>query len=150
MFAFMTLGCTSNDGITEDSNEILIFGWFADASCSGSCSTIYKLENGQVYKDISATYPNNTFFTGNFQLMSNANYDDFKSLLSTLPSEIRNEPNGYLDCTTCTNANGGFYIELKNDTGFHKSWRFRNAVYPNYMENYRSLLVDKLAELSSL
>ena len=82
--------------------------------------------------------------------MNNANYQDFESLITELPDEIFNEPNGYLDCTDCTNENGGLYLEYQDNDGFHKSWRFRNAIYPDYMESYRSLLIDKLAELNSL
>jgi hypothetical protein len=149
---FILSGCNSEDDnvTSEEKNEILIFGWFADSSCSGDCSNIYKIENGKIYKDIDFNYPENTFFEGNFQLMTNADYEDYEALIIELPNEIINELNGYLDCSDCTNASGGFYLELQNDDGFHKSWRFRNALYPDYMENYRSILLDKLAELNSL
>ena len=144
-------GCNSDDNNENTQrNGTLIFGWFADSSCSGNCATLYKIETGNVYKDIDNNYPVNTFFVGNFQLMSNANYPDYKSLITELPNEIFNEPNGYLDCTDCTNENGGFYLEYQDNDGFHRSWRFKNAVYPDYIESYRSLLIDKLAELNSL
>lgn len=149
---FSISGCNSEDDnvTTEEENGILVFGWFADSSCSGDCSNIYKIENGKIYKDIDYNYPENTFFEGNFRLMTNADYKDYEALIIELPNEIFNEPNGYLDCTDCTNANGGFYLEFQNEEGFHKSWRFRNALYPNYMKNHRSLLLNKLAELNSL
>ena len=146
-------GCSSDDdngnGSTQR-NGTLIFGWFADSSCSGDCSTIYKIDTENVYRDIDYNYPENTFFDGNFQIMNNANHQDFETLITELPNEIFNEPNGYLDCTDCTNENGGFYLEYQDDDGFHKSWRFRNAIYPDYIESYRSLLLDKLAELNNL
>jgi hypothetical protein len=146
---FTFSGCNSDDS-AEGANEILIFGWFADSSCSGDCADIYKIEDGKVYKDMSGTYPENSFFEGDFQLIAEADYPDFKPLLVELPNELLDEPNGYLDCLDCTNANGGFYLELKNDEGFHASWRYRNVMYPEYMEAYRSLLLDKLALLNSL
>jgi len=143
-------GCNSEDDNVENirKNGTLIFGWFADSSCLGDCSTIYKIDNGKIYKDIDYDYPVNTFFEGNFQLMTNEDYLDFQALLIELPNEIFNEPNGYLDCTDCTIANGGFYLEFQNDTGFHKSWRFHNKFHPDYIENYRKLLLNKLAELN--
>ncbi len=148
---FLLSGCNSDDnGSSQGQNEALIFGWFGDSSCMGDCADIYKIEDGKIYVDVDYNYPENTFFEGNFQEVTNANYQDYKALLLELPNEIMNEPNGYLDCTTCTNENGGFYLELKDDTGFHKSWRFHNVQYPNYMENYRSMLIDKLADLNSL
>ncbi len=125
-------GCNSDDENTQR-NGTLIFGWFADSSCSGNCSTIYKIDTENVYKDIDYNYPENTFFDGNFQLMTNANHQDFKTLITALPNE-----------------NGGFYLEYQDNNGFHKSWRFRNAIYPDYIESYRSLLLDKLEELNSL
>jgi hypothetical protein len=145
-------GCNSDDDNENTHvNGTLIFGWFAGSTiCSGDCSTIYKIDSENIYKDIDYNYPENTFFEGNFQLMNNTNYQDFKSLITELPNEIFNEPNGYLDCTDCTNENGGFYLEYQGNDGFHKSWRFRNAIYPDYIESYRSLLLDKLAELNSL
>ncbi|MBD0831589.1 hypothetical protein [Aestuariibaculum sediminum] len=82
--------------------------------------------------------------------MNNANYKDYKSLITEPPEEIFDEPNGFLNCTDCTNANGGFYLEYKANNGFHKSWKFRNAIYPDYIENYSSFLLDKIAELNSL
>lgn len=143
-------GCSSDDDNENTQwNGTLIFGWFSDSSCSGDCSTIYKIDAENIYKDIDYNYPQNIFFEGNFQLTNNTNYQDFESLLSELPHEIFNEPNGYLDCTDCTNENGGFYLEYEDDDEFHKSWRFNNAIYPNYIETYRSLLLDKLAELNS-
>lgn len=144
-------GCNSDDeNGNNQRNGTLIFGWFADSNCSGECSTIYKIDTENVYKDIDYNYPESTFFDGNFQLMTNANHQDFKTLITELPNEIFNEPNGYLDCTNCTNENEGFYLEYQDDDGFHKSWRFRNVIYPDYIEVYRSLLLDKLAELNSL
>lgn len=144
-------GCSSDDDNNNTpTNGTLIFGWFADSSCSGDCSTIYRIDTENVYRDIDYNYPENTFFNGNFQLMSNASHQDFEVLITELPNAIFDEPNGYLDCTNCTDEQGGFYLEYQDNTGFHKSWRFRNAVYPDYMENYRSLLIDKLAELNSL
>lgn len=140
---FILFGCSSDDDNTNpEVIGTLIFGWFADSNCSGDCSTIYKIDNEKIYKDIDYNYPGKTFFEGNFQLMSSANFQDF--------DEILNEPIGYFDCTSCTNENGGFYIEYQDNDGFHKSWRFRNAIYPDYMGSYRSLLLDKLAELNSL
>lgn len=147
------LGCTSNDDSGKENNQrngTLIFGWFADSSCSGECSTIYKIDTETVYRDIDYNYPENTFFNGNFQLINNADHQDFKALITELPSEIFNEPNGYLDCTDCKNTNGGFYLEYQDDDSFHKSWRFKNATYPDYIKSYRSLLLDKLAKLNSL
>lgn len=147
---FILSGCNSDDDNTNSElNGTLIFGWFADSSCSGDCSTIYKIDNEKIYKDIDHNYPENTFFEGNFQLMSSENYQDYEVLITELPKEILNEPSGYLDCTECTNENGGFYIEYRDNDGFHKSWRFRNAIYPDYMESYRILLLDKLADLNS-
>ncbi|GAA3621758.1 hypothetical protein GCM10022397_04380 [Flavivirga jejuensis] len=147
----MLSGCNSDDdNKNTERNGILIFGWFADSRCSGDCSTIYKIDSENIYRDIDYNYPENTFFDGNFQLMSSANHKDFESLITELPDEIFNEPNGYLDCTDCTNENGGFYLEYQDNNGFHKSWRFRNAIFPDYIENYRSLLLDKLAALNSL
>tara|TARA_R100000935_G_C2823514_1_gene161017 strand:+ start:1022 stop:1519 length:498 start_codon:yes stop_codon:yes gene_type:complete len=148
-------GCNSEEDTStsqenKQRNGILIFGWFSDSSCEGVCSDMYKLENGKIYKDIDNTYPENTFLEGNFQLINNADYEDFESLILELPKEIFNEPNGYLDCSDCTNDNGGFYLEFKSEDGLKNSWRFRNALFPNYIENYRSLLLDKLAELNSL
>lgn len=144
------IGCSSENSTKDIKvNGTLIFGWFADSSCSGQCSSIYKIDNENIFKDVDYIYPDNTFFNGNFQLISNVNYQNYKSLITELPNQIFDEPNGYLDCTDCTNENGGFYLEFQNTDGFHKSWRFRNAIYPDYMESYRSLLIDKLAELNN-
>lgn len=148
---FILLGCNSDDGNENTKrNGILIFGWFADSNCSGNCSTIYKIDTENVYRDIDNNYPENTFFDGNFQMMNNANHQDFETLITQLPNEIFNEPNGYLNCTDCTNDNGGFYLEYLDNNGFHKSWRFRNGIYPDYLESYRTLLINKIAELNEL
>ena len=145
-------GCSSDDDNENTQiNGTLIFGEFAGSTiCSGDCSSIYKIDAENVYKNIDNDYPENTFFEGNFQLISNVNFQDYQQLITELPNEIFDEPNGYLDCTDCTNENGGFYLEYQDNNGLHKSWRFRNAIYPDYIENYRSLLLDKIAELNSL
>ncbi|WP_026838628.1 hypothetical protein [Gillisia sp. JM1] len=81
---FILSGCNSvDDNITTEENTqrngILIFGWFSDSSCEGGCSDIYKIDNGKIYKDIDSNYPENTFFGGNYQLMTNVDYRDYKS-----------------------------------------------------------------------
>lgn len=142
--------CSSDDSVNEaEQDQILIFGWFADASCNGDCSSIYKLEEGKVYRDVDYNDPTDGPFQGNFQEMPNANFQDYVALINQLPNEIFSEPNGYLDCSDCTDDLGGLYIEYKvnNQT---KMWRFRNAQFPDYIESYRSLLIDDLAELNSL
>lgn len=150
ILVLILMGCSSNNNEDIKLNGTLIFGWFADSSCSGDCATIYKIDNENIYKDVDYNYPQNTFFEGNFQPISNANYQDYEELRTEFPNQILDEPNGYLNCSDCTNQNGGFYLEYQGMDGFHKSWRFRNAIYPDFIKNYRSLLLDKLAELNSL
>ena len=150
LIIFLISGCNSEDENARigENNETLIFGWFADSNCNGACSSIYKIENGKIYKDIDYNDTKDTFFKGNFQLMENTDYENFKALLFELPKEIINKPNGYLDCSSCTSNHGGFYLELKNDNGLHKSWRFHNVSHPNYIKNYRSILISKLEKLN--
>lgn len=151
---FILSGCNSeNDIATSEEIErkgTLIFGWFGDSSCVGDCSNIYKIENGKIFKDVDYNYPENNNFEGNFQTMTSVDYQDFEVLIVELPNEIFSEPDGYLDCPECTNDTGGFYLEFQENGGLHKSWRIHNVSFPDYMENYRSLLLDKLAELNSL
>ena len=146
---FILFGCNpEDDNVNTQKNGILIFGWFADSSCSGDCSSIYKIDNEHVYRDVDYNYPESTFFVGNFELMTNANYQDYEALIIELPDEIFNQPNGCLDSTQCNEDWGGFYLEYKNDDGFHKSWQFNTE--PEFIKNYRSLLLDKLAQLNDL
>jgi len=137
--------CSSDD---TPQNRVLIFGWYADSLCGGDCSQIYKIDSEKVFKDIDFNYPEGNYFEGNFKEITTANYKDIVVLLDQLPEELLSEPNGYLDCSDCTDERGGFYLEYSTDR-IHKTWRFRNAQYPSYIENYRSLLLDKIAELNS-
>ncbi|MBP0903480.1 hypothetical protein ACFSKN_01140 [Mariniflexile gromovii] len=150
LILLLLIGVSCSKEENTSRKGILIFGWFADSSCGGDCADIYMIENGKIYKDIDHNFPETNFFEGNFQELTNANYQDYKVLMDKLPKEIFDEPDGYLDCSECTNDWGGFYLEFKGDDGFHKTWRIRNALYPDYIKNYRSLLLDKLAELNSL
>ena len=147
----LCMSCSSDDTTNDEQNQnrVLIFGWFADDSCSGDCASIYKIDNENIYQDIDFNFPEGDVFQGNFQLMQNANYENFEGLINQLPNELLSAPNGYLDCTDCTDELGGFYLEYKVD-GIIKTWRARNAQFPDYFESYRSLLVNKLAELNSL
>ena len=137
----------------EEDNErkgTLIFGWFADSNCNGDCADIYRISSdGKVCKDIDYNFPKTNFFEGNFQEVTGINHQDYEVLISELPNNLFNEPFGYLDCPECTNDWGGFYLEFQDENGFHKSWRIRNAIYPDYIKNYRSLLLNKLADLNS-
>jgi hypothetical protein len=150
LFVFLIISCSNNDESKPvKENVILTFGWFADGSCGGDCAQIYRIQDGRVFKDVDYNYPTGDTFEGNFQEIKNINFKDYEALLD-LPIEIYNEPNGYLECLECTNDWGGFYIEYQDDDEFHKSWRIRNAIYPDYVKNYRSLLLDKLEGLNSL
>ncbi|WP_204346212.1 hypothetical protein [Psychroserpens algicola] len=153
LLLMLTISCSSDDDANtdegENQNAKLIFGWFADDNCNGDCATIYKIDSSSVYRDIDSNSPEGDVFLGNFQEIPNINYQDFVVLLDELPSEIFNEPNGYLDCVDCTDALGGIYLEYQDDEVSH-TWRIRNAQYPEYFANYRSLLLEKLATLNSL
>ena len=145
---FLVLIFASCNSEETPQNRELIFGWFADSSCSGDCAQIYKIDNEKVFKDIDFNYPKGNYFTGNFKEMSTVSYDELLVLFDQLPDELIDEPNGYLDCTDCSDGQGGFYLEYKTDK-IHKSWKFRNAQYPTYLENFRSLLLDKIELLNS-
>lgn len=146
-----SFSCGSDDSNNEDiqQNSTLIFGWFADSSCSGDCSQIYKITNDKIFRDLDIEYPEDNYFEGNFQEITTVNYQDYSTLISQLPNEIFNEPHGYLDCPECSNELGGLYLEYE-DGETHKTWRIRNAQFPSYIDSYRTLLLDKLAELNSL
>ncbi|MEL0454871.1 hypothetical protein WJN01_01425 [Flavobacteriaceae bacterium SZ-1-7] len=142
------VSCSKEERNESDSNAILKFGWFASSTCSGDCGQIYKMKDGKMFRDIDYNQIEGDVFVGNFQEMENVDYKNYVELFN-LPSEIYNEPNGYLECSGCLEVDsGGFYIEYESST-MHKSWRFRNAQYPTYIESYRSLLLSKIEELNS-
>lgn len=151
LFTLLICYSCSNDDSTIETNQdvVLVFGWFADGLCSGDCTSIYKLEDGNVYRDIDYNDLSGDSFQGNFQEMSNTSFQDYVGLINQLPSSIFSEPNGYLGCSDCTDDLGGLYVEYKtnNET---QTWRIRNGQSPEYISSYRSLLIDKLAELNSL
>ena len=146
----MSFSCASDDDNEgAQQNRTLIFGWFADSSCSGDCSQIYKITSDKIFRDLDIEYPEDNYFEGNFQEITTVNYQDYSALLNQLPNEIFNEPNGYLDCPECTNELGGLYLEYEDDE-IHKTWRIRSAQFPSYIDSYKTLLLDKLADLNSL
>lgn len=130
-------------------NQTIIFGWFGDGLCNGDCTSIYKLEDNKVYRDIDYADISNMPFQGNFQEMENANFQDYVGLINQLPNDIFNEPNGYLGCVDCTDEVGGLYVEY-DVNGETKIWKIRNGQSPDYVQTYRSLILDKLADLNSL
>jgi hypothetical protein len=145
------LGCSSDDDSSDQNAKdvTLIFGWFSDNSCSGSCATIYKLADEKVYRDNNSTRPNNQGYQGNFEEIENADFLMFSNLITELPNQVFDNPNGYLGCDGCNDDLGGLYFEYisEEESGL---WKIRNAQLPNYMEDYRSLMIDKLAELNEL
>ena len=150
LLIIMSFSCASDDNNEgAQQNRTLIFGWFADSSCSGDCSQIYKITSDKIFRDLDIEYPEDNYFEGNFQEITTVNYQDYSALLNQLPNEIFNEPNGYLDCPECTNELGGLYLEYEDDE-IHKTWRIRSAQFPSYIDSYKTLLLDKLADLNSL
>ena len=151
---FILFSCSSEDNDpntpTDDpsSSVVLIFGWYAQSNCSGHCSDLFMIDEENVYKDVNGNRPSDTFYDGNFELFSKASHENYEALISELPPELFDAPNGCLSTVDCNDTFGGFYIEYKDDKGFHKSWQFNTE--PEYIVNYRSLLLDKLAELNSL
>lgn len=148
------LGCSSDGSNSETEipdgrdSVSLIFGWYGDYSCMGDCTSMYKLEDGMVFRDTDFAPLGNPYFEGNFERMLNADYEDFEVLITALPDEIFDAPNGCLDSTDCNDTSGGLYLEYKKGQSVHSSWRFNGL--PAYMETYRSLFIDKLAEINSL
>ncbi|MEL7268179.1 MAG: hypothetical protein AAGL34_01245 [Bacteroidota bacterium] len=150
VFLFVLLLISCGDDDTDTENQTLTFGWYAGPICVGDCTTMYKLEDGKVFTAFDPERPSGNVFVGNFQEFPQARYEDFEILISELPSELFNVPDGYIACPECTNEDGGFYIELLTADGTRRTWRSFTADVPTYFESYRLLLVDKLAELNGL
>lgn len=144
------VGCSSDDSNSQNIDDVtLIFGWFGDNSCSGDCATIYKLEDEKVFRDDNSMRPDNNGYQGNFEEIDSADFSMFSILITDFPEQVFDNPNGYLNCTDCNDDSGGFYFEYISDDN-SGSWKIKNAQYPDYMDGYRSLIIDKLAELNEL
>ncbi|MEO1484990.1 MAG: hypothetical protein AAFU57_04535 [Bacteroidota bacterium] len=149
MLVVLFTACGDDDD-SGTGDEILTFGWYAGPICEGDCTTMYKLEEGKVFKAFDPDRPSGNVFVGNFQEFPRARSEDFENLISELPPELFEVPDGYIACPECTNEDGGFYIELLRANGTRRTWRSFTADVPYYFENYRLLLIDQLAALNGL
>ncbi len=138
----MLSSCKSDELTLSGSNE-LIFGHFYGECMGENCKVFYKLTENGLLSDTKHNYPSsNSFYTGDFTLLSTAKYNATKDLINYFPMELLNESSNVIGQPDVADG-GGLYIEY-NFNGVHKFWLI-DQMKNNVPEKYH-VFMDKVNE----
>jgi len=139
LFLFLCLiftACSSDidPSADEDYSNYFIFGTFFGECGGDNCVQTYKIEKGNLYKDIIHQYPGSGPYT--FQIQSLEKYQTAKALLETFPMELLKEKESRIG-NPDEHDQGGIFIAYKKNS-FLKYWqidRDRDKI-PEYLRDY--------------
>lgn len=134
--------CKSNELTLSGSNE-LIFGHFYGECFGENCKVFYKLTENGLLSDTKHNYPSqNSFYAGDYTLLSTAKYNATKDLINLFPADLLNENSTVIGQPDVADG-GGIYIEY-NFNGVHKFWLI-DQMKNNVPEKYH-VFIDKVNE----
>lgn len=119
--SFLVISSCSKKDEKEDPPNYLIFGHYY-GECSGeSCIEIFCLEPSRLLEDANDNYPGDGFYSADFFVLSNEQYNDANGLMNFFPDTLLNINETTLGCPDCADG-GGLYIEYNVD-GVRRYWR---------------------------
>jgi len=141
------LSCAKSDESGDIDQEItLLFGYYKGLVPEGDYSDIYLLNDTQLFLDSLGNYPSNGFYEGEFEKLTESDFQIAQDLISFFPSELFNEVENYVGCPDCADQ-GGIYVEYERGD-LHGFWTIDNQqdALPEYLHEF----VDKISEKVTL
>lgn len=110
--------CKKENNRPVDANNYFAFGFYY-GFCGPSCAEMYKLSDGQIYKDsIAISFPTPAVYSA--VPLSSAEYQLAVPLQDSFPAYLQNRPNTTIGCPDCLDQ-GTVYIE-KSANGVVQYW----------------------------
>lgn len=119
----LTVSCKKDkDGIHLSGSDYLVFGHFYGMCAGEECVEVFRLESDRLLEDQADTYPpqSNGFYTGDYQALPPAVFNDIKDLADYFPNELLDIDDRFVGTPDAADG-GGLYIEY-NYNGVHKYW----------------------------
>jgi hypothetical protein len=142
LFTTLFISCQKD---TIKSGE-LIFGDYHGECMGDDCVKIFKLTDDKLYQDTDGHYPSLEEYKGDFEKLSNTEFNKVKDLKSHLPTDLLSANNQTFGCPDCVDQ-GGYFVQYNNDgeINFWKIDKFKNDI-PSYLHDF----TDKLGEYIDL
>jgi len=144
---FSLQACKKDPIVKTINYDYLIFGTVYGECIGPNCITLYKLEDGKLYKNSSREYPNlNSNYAGDYALLSSDKYGQTKDLPDHFPEEFLMKSVQFVGCPDCVDQ-GGYYVEFSKN-GKMKNWMIdrSKANLPKELHAF----IDKLGEKMEL
>ena len=143
----MLISCKKEDNIELSKSDYIIFGHFYGECFGEQCVEIFRLEQDKLFEDTKDKYPSrNSFYEGNYFLLSQQKFNDTKDLNDSFPADLLNETNTVIGQPDAGDW-GGLYIEY-NFNGIRKFWLL-DQMTTNVPTKYHNF-IDKVNEKISL
>ncbi|MEJ1239075.1 hypothetical protein WBG78_13150 [Chryseolinea sp. T2] len=91
ILALLASACQSDDVTNQETAapRYILFGHFYGECQGEKCVEIYKLTEDALYENTNDKYPPaDTPYEGNFELMSNSNFEKVRDLMNQVPNEL--------------------------------------------------------------
>ncbi len=114
LLSVMTLSCSDQD---VNENDYLVFGTYY-GFCIGNCTNIYKIENGQLFKD-KLERPIIEDLSFHSDPLPKNKFHIAQQLLKDLPDYFMNNKGDTLGCPNCGDQ-GSYIVEIRNQFGLQR------------------------------
>lgn len=145
------LGSSCKTGPLVPASDYIIFGDFHGETAGPNYSTLYKIEDGQIFMDTTHKYPtNSTFYSGEWLKLSNEKMEFVNDSIYNIPTELFENKTGIVG-EPDSRDQGGFYLEIfrNAEQSYHLGWLIDKDLnnVPNYLHNYLIILESVIDSL---
>lgn len=146
LIPFVILSCKSDDDLTIDDGDYLIFGHYYGFCQGEQCVETFKLTSDKLYEDSLDLYDKDEF---RFYQLGNAIFEKVQDLKSQIPDQLYQEKEQTFGCPDRTDG-GGLFVQISKD-GKIFTWRFDQFKenVPEYLHPFMDSINAKIALINA-
>jgi hypothetical protein len=146
--------CNTHTWPLPPAQDYIIFGDFHGESMGPKYSNIYKIEEGQIFKDTTHIYPmRDTYHSWKWVKLQNSMMDLVNDSINNIPSELIAEKSNVIG-EPDSHDQGGYYLEIYQNKNFQNLllfWWIDTDInnVPDYLKNYLRTLESVIDSLNN-
>jgi hypothetical protein len=132
------ISCSSSTNPIPQKQDSITFGDYYGMCAGTSCVNIFLYQEGKIFADTSHKYPNtNSIYEGKWFRLPDEKIIYLDSAFFSIPDSLFIEKNTIIGQPDAYDQ-GGIYLEIYKNNGFHKYWLIDNDVnnLPAYLQKY--------------
>ncbi len=141
--------CKEEPIIKQNDSNYFMFGTYYGQCFGVNCVTIYKLEEGKLFKNVAKERSYSDFFEGKltYTALTQTEYDLVSDIETKIPEVLLNNTKTTIGCPDCADG-GGIYVEYCKN-GIKQHWYIDTQKFyvPEELHPFIDLIWEKMTLL---